>query len=171
MKRGREFICTIVICAVFVLLKQDSVFSRESSNLQNWIIYEYNETNGLPTGEANTVLQTQDGYVWVGSYGGLIRYDGTNFRNYSKEGAILSSSIRALFEDSKGRLWIVTNDRGVYLYENNRFTHYEYENAQKCLSVHCFTEDSKGNIYVNGMKYKIGIIADNVKTRNDERDI
>lgn len=148
MKRGRAFICTIVICVVFVLLKQDFVFSKGNSNLQNWIIYEYNETNGLPTGEANTVLQTRDGYVWVGSYGGLIRYDGTNFRNYSKEGAILSSSIRALFEDSKGRLWIGTNDRGVYLYENNGFTHFEYENAQECLSVRCFTENSKGDIYV-----------------------
>ena len=66
----------------------------------------FNERNGLPTGEANDVLQTSDGYVWVGSYGGLIRFDGTEFRNFSSEGILPSSSVRMLFEDSLGRLWI-----------------------------------------------------------------
>ena len=78
----------------------------------------FNERNGLPTGEANDVLQTSDGYVWVGSYGGLIRFDGTEFRNFSSEGILPSSSVRMLFEDSLGRLWIGTNDAGVFVYEN-----------------------------------------------------
>ena len=81
----------------------------------------YNERNGLPTGEANAILQTSDGYIWIGSYGGLIRYDGTEFRNYSVERKIESSSIRALFEDSKGRLWIGTNDAGVVVMEDDIF--------------------------------------------------
>ena len=94
------------------------------------------------------MLQTKDGYVWIGSYGGLIRYDGTTFRNYSTEDAIPSSSIRALYEDSRGRLWVGTNDRGVYLYENQEFIHCEYENEQDFLSVRSFAEDSAGNLYV-----------------------
>ena len=82
----------------------------------------FNEQNGLPTGEANTVVQTDDGYIWIGSYGGLIRYDGSNFLNFSTDGSISSSSIRSLFVDSKGRLWIGTNDAGVYLYADGEFT-------------------------------------------------
>ena len=44
------------------------------------------------------------GYLWVGSYGGLLRFDGSKFHNFSTEGAIATPSIRCLFEDSAGRL-------------------------------------------------------------------
>ena len=140
MKRATSIICTIVFFLTLIFVDSNCVYAEEDSSLQNWIVYEYNETNGLPTGEANTVLQTKDGYVWIGSYGGLIRYDGTTFRNYSTEDAIPSSSIRALYEDSRGRLWVGTNDRGVYLYENQEFIHCEYENEQDFLSVRSFAE-------------------------------
>ncbi len=124
------------------------VSAKVPSGLNDWVVYEYNESNGLPTGEANTVLQTSDGYVWIGSYGGLIRYDGTTFWNYSKEEMLPSSSIRSLFEDSQGRLWVGTNDKGVYLYEDHGFKPYSYENEQDFLSVRSFAEDSDGTIYV-----------------------
>lgn len=64
----------------------------------------FDQTNDLPTDEANAVLQTRDGYLWVGSYGGLLRFDGSEFHNFSTEGAIATPSIRCLFEDSAGRL-------------------------------------------------------------------
>ena len=64
----------------------------------------FDQTNGLPTDEANAVLQTRDGYPWVGSYGGLLRFDGSEFHNFITEGAIATPSIRCLFEDSAGRL-------------------------------------------------------------------
>ena len=110
MKTKRYYSIILILISIFILIKPVSVYADDTASMQDWIIYEYNETNGLPTGEANAVLQTRDGYMWIGSYGGLIRYDGTTFRNYSEEGSILSSSIRSLFEDSQGRLWIGTND-------------------------------------------------------------
>ena len=64
----------------------------------------FDQTHGLPTDEANAVLQTRDGYLWVGSYGGLLRFDGSEFHNFSTKGAIATPSIRCLFEDSAGRL-------------------------------------------------------------------
>ena len=91
--------------------------TEKTDEFGDYVATVYNEQNGLPTGEANVVIQTSDGYIWIGSYGGLIRYDGTNFVNYSiEENGITSSSIRALFEDSKGRLFIGTNDAGVFVY-------------------------------------------------------
>ena len=113
-----------------------------------YVVTVYNEQSGLPTGEANTILQTSDGYIWIGSYGGLIRYDGTNFRNYSVEGAITSGSIRSLYEDSAGRLWIGTNDAGVVLLENGVFTEIESPADNSFLCIRDFTEDENGRIYV-----------------------
>ena len=146
-KMTKSISALLILCILFAAVVQP-ISAYEDSPLQNWIVREYNQSNGLPTGEANTVIQTSDGYVWIGSYGGLIRYDGTTFRNYSEEGSIASSSIRALFEDSKGRLWIGTNDMGVYLCENDGFTLLTNENANAYLSVRSFAEDSDGTVYV-----------------------
>jgi len=117
-------------------------------NQQSYVVTVYNEKNGLPTGEANTVLQTSDGYIWIGSYGGLIRYDGTDFRNYSVEGAISTSSIRSLFEDSQGRLWIGTNDAGVFVMEEDQFIQIEMPSDRSFLCIRDFAEGSEGQIYV-----------------------
>ncbi len=35
----------------------------------------YDNTNGLPTSEANDIVQTIEGFIWIGSYAGLVRYD------------------------------------------------------------------------------------------------
>lgn len=108
----------------------------------------FNERNGLPTGEANDVLQTSDGYIWVGSYGGLIRYDGSEFRNFSSEGLLPSSSVRMLFEDSAGRLWIGTNDAGVFFLEKGRITRPQGQPEDSFLCVRGFAEDDRGVVYI-----------------------
>ena len=57
----------------------------------------YDATNGLPTSDANYVLGASDGYVWIGSYGGIIRYDGSRFERMDTSGGLTSG--RGLFED------------------------------------------------------------------------
>lgn len=121
----------------------------------------FNEQNGLPTGEANTVVQTDDGYIWIGSYGGLIRYDGSNFINFSTDGSISSSSIRSLFVDSKGRLWIGTNDAGVYLYADGEFTLIQSPGDYSFLCIRDFAEAEDGRIYAASTS-GMGEVADGV---------
>ena len=134
---------TVVLCAQSLIVK-----AEDSSSYGDYVVTVYNEQNGLPTGEANVVIQTSDGYVWIGSYGGLIRYDGTDFKNYSEEKeGIASSSVRTLFEDSKGRLWIGTNDAGVYTYEHGVFTKINNPDDHTFLCIRDFAEDSDGIIY------------------------
>lgn len=144
------------------------VYAAESTALQDWIIYKYDNTNGLPTGEANTAIQTSNGYVWIGSYGGLIRYDGTSFHNYSEGGVFPSSGIRTLFEDSKGRLWIGTNDMGVYYFENNEFVGVKCSDNTKFLSIRSFAEDNEGRIYVGATSGLAIVCEDNTLQYVDE---
>ena len=42
----------------------------------------YDNDNGLPTSEANAIAETEEGFIWIGGYSGLIRYDGQNFERY-----------------------------------------------------------------------------------------
>ena len=59
----------------------------------------YDATSGLPTSDANFILGSKDGYVWICGYSGVIRYDGTTFERLPTNTGLTSG--RALFEDSK----------------------------------------------------------------------
>ncbi len=146
-KRSVLSFLMVLLAAALAAVYCLDINSRAADIAQPYVVTLYNEQNGLPTGEANTVLQTSDGYMWIGSYGGLIRYDGTEFRNYSVENAITSSSVRALFEDSSGRLWIGTNDCGVVVMENDVFTEILSPEDHTFLCVRGFAEDADGRIY------------------------
>ena len=71
----------------------------------------YDNSTGLPTSEANAIAETSDGFIWIGSYGGFIRYDGNSFELYRATAGI--ASVVGLFVDSQDRLWIGTNDNGA----------------------------------------------------------
>lgn len=145
LKKILSFAAALVV-AVSAVLVPASAKAPEYRN--RYVTTVYNEQNGLPTGEANAVLQTNDGYIWIGSYGGLIRYDGTTFKNYSTTGELESSSVRALFEDSKGRLWIGTNDAGVFVFENDSFRKIPCSLGNTFLCIRDFAEGPDGKIYV-----------------------
>lgn len=149
MMRPMRVLCLCFLC-LFSYGISCSRACAEESGADQWIKTVYNENNGLDTGEANAVLQTSDGYIWIGSYGGLLRYNGGDFENFSiGENAVGSSSIRALYEDESGRLFIGTNDVGVYLYENGSFTRVPCADGDTDFySVRSFTADLDGNVYV-----------------------
>lgn len=144
-RRFNVFISLIIIC--FIIISYGSFNVLATDDEAPLVKTVFNERNGLPTGEANDILQTSDGYIWIGSYGGLIRYDGTEFRNYSAEGILPSSSVRSIFEDSKQRLWIGTNDAGVFIMENGEVVKPEGQPADTFLCVRAFAEAPDGTIY------------------------
>ncbi len=106
----------------------------------------YNNRNGLPTSEANAIAQTAEGFIWIGSYSGLIRYDGNTFERMDSTTGI--ASVVSLFVDSKNRLWVGTNDAGVAVIDKGKTKMFRIEDGLKSLSVRSITEDSNGNIYV-----------------------
>ena len=104
----------------------------------------YDNSNGLPTSEANAIAQTEDGFIWIGSYSGLIRYDGNEFYRYSSSTGI--ASVMSLYVDSRQRLWIGTNDSGIALLEDESFTFYDKDDGLHSASVRSISEDGEGNI-------------------------
>ncbi|MEG1492394.1 MAG: two-component regulator propeller domain-containing protein [Oscillospiraceae bacterium] len=140
---------TLLIMMLIACAMVTTAFAVQSGALTNRIQILYNDSTGLPTSEANTVLQTQDGYIWIGSYGGLIRYDGNEYLNFGiQEGTLFDTGVRTLFEDSKGNLWVGTNNNGVYHYENDDFTLCNRPKKTQFSSIRCFVESPKGIVFV-----------------------
>ena len=88
--------------------------------------------NGLSQSEVTAIIQDRQGFLWIGTRGGLNRFDGTNFKIFQNEignaNSLINNSIESLFEDSKGRIWIGTKSNGVSCYdpEYDQFEHFQY---------------------------------------------
>lgn len=120
----------------------------------------YDNSNGLPTSEANAIAETADGFIWIGSYSGLIRYDGNTFDRIDSTTGI--ASVVSLFVDSKERLWVGTNDSGAAVYEKGEFRMYGKEDGLQSLSIRSITEDPEGNIYL-ATTHGIAVIDKNME--------
>ncbi len=106
----------------------------------------YDATNGLLTSDANWILSASDGYIWIGSYSGIIRYDGRDFERLDATDGLTSG--RVIFEDSKKRIWVGTNDNGFTVIDGNEKRNYNEADGLQSSSIRAFAEDREGNVYV-----------------------
>ena len=81
-----------------------------------WFARGWRTDEGLPDNDVTGVAQSADGFLWVSTLGGLVRFDGTRFEEFSPENidGILSRGIRTLLLDRGGRMWL-SLDRGVLI--------------------------------------------------------
>ena len=79
---------------------------------------------GLPQNSVISITQTRDGYLWLATYNGLVRFDGVRFTVFDKGNTrtFSTSRISDLGEDATGALWIGTTEGGVLRYQNGVFT-------------------------------------------------
>ena len=89
----------------------------EKTEFNDYVQTIYSSTNGLPCGEANDIAQTNDGILWIGTYAGLYRYNGREFRWMDYESV---RNVNSLYVDEEGRLWIGTNDNGLSIAINEQ---------------------------------------------------
>jgi signal transduction histidine kinase/ligand-binding sensor domain-containing protein len=77
-------------------------------SLSPYVIRTWQTDDGLPQNAITSVVQSKDGYLWVGTYGGLARFDGVRFQvfNSANTPALRSGRVTSLFEDLAGTLWI-----------------------------------------------------------------
>src|SRR6201988_171319 len=105
--------------------------------------------NGLPQNTVQAIIQTRDGYLWVGTQEGLARFDGLNFTLFDKENtpAFKSNDIRFLHEDQQGRLWVSTS-YGLVCRHNGQFTSFTVNEGLPDNSIGPIVEDTNGNVWI-----------------------
>jgi len=89
----------------------------------------WNMEDGLPGNSVYAILQTQDGYLWLGTQDGLVRFDGLNFKLFTMKNTpqLKDNIIRALYEDRNGTLWIGTDYGGLTHCKEGEFFTYSIE--------------------------------------------
>ena len=105
----------------------------------------FHSGNGLMSDEANAIVQSHDGYLWIGSYAGLMRYNGQAFQQMRDENNQAIVRVSCLFEDSRQRLWIGTADENLYCSENGLIRKKDDISATTQKAI---VEDRDGTIYI-----------------------
>ncbi|MBR6913256.1 MAG: hypothetical protein IKN34_05565 [Treponema sp.] len=141
MKKKILFILIILIASV--LCAEESYF--DSYVYQNW-----NSFGGIRGATATDIVQSKDGYINVGTYEGLVRFDGIRFTTIKRQrdNELKFASVRAMYEDSHGGLWIGSNDEGVQCISAEGNKWYSMENGLPNNSIRAIMEDKKGNIWI-----------------------
>ena len=107
----------------------------------------YNNENGLPGGKANDIAQTTDGVLWIGTYGGLYRYNGAQFTLMDNFESVKNAN--CLYTDEAGRLWIGTNDSGLSICINDNIANVlDESDGLGADSVRCITQGADGRYYI-----------------------
>jgi signal transduction histidine kinase/ligand-binding sensor domain-containing protein len=99
-------LAALLICAIRPAAALEPNTSLANYGRQAWAM-----ENGLPQNTVQALAQTKDGFVWLGTEAGLVRFDGVEFQTYDRSSnpALPGSDIRCLLAGADGALWIGTN--------------------------------------------------------------
>ena len=136
----------VILLALLLFLSPAALGAEAGGEHVNYIKDVFNETKGLPTSEANTILQTNNGYIWIGSYGGLIRYDGSTMVDFSNN--LENTAVRSLYEGRDGAMYVGTNGACAYRMKGDTFTHLQTDDGRSFLTVRGFAEGRDGTVYL-----------------------
>ena len=99
----------------------------------------YTSENGLPNSQVSHIYQDKNGYIWMCSEGGLIRFDGMRFETFrhdrERENSISSSSVNNMVQDSRGNTWVATaNGLNLFDMEHSEFRRFELHDERNSVA-------------------------------------
>jgi ligand-binding sensor domain-containing protein len=133
-----------VVYILLMFVTPLAVFSQEYGYTQ------YNSRDGLAGGTVYCMVQDRDGFLWLGTESGLSRFDGSHFKNFTREDGLPDNEIIQLFADSKGRVWIAPFKKSVCYYYKGKIHSPDNDPVLKKVPVKDyiirFAEDEAGNV-------------------------
>ena len=117
--------------------------------ITQYSLHTWQTEDGLPQNTVQAITQTPDGYLWLGTQEGLVRFDGVRFTVFDKSNTkeLLHNNVRALISAKDGSLWIGTLG-GLTRFKDGRFTLYTTKEGLSNNQVATIYEDSKNTLWI-----------------------
>jgi len=145
--RSNLLACLLLVCpSVFAL---DPSLDINQYSHRAWTVRE-----GFFKGEVDSIAQTPDGYIWLGTTFGLVRFDGVKSDNWQppQDQHLPSNHVISLLAARDGTLWIGTAN-GLASFKNGKLTVYAETIAHFIFAI---VEDRAGTIWVSAISTKLG---------------
>ena len=138
-----------VVALCFVL---DSAYAIDPNRaISQYVREHWGIAEGFPRAPVYAITQTSDGYLWIGTEAGLVRFDGRNFRTVKDtSGKVSISSVRGLAPDRDGSLWIRLGDRGLVRYHDGIFEN-PTPDRESSRGVYVLDRNARGEILLAQM--------------------
>ncbi len=130
-----------------------SVFAGEyfanCESKPNFIVDVLQTEDGLPQNSVISMMQSRNGYLWVGTLNGLARFDGLRFTVFDENNAagLSDSRIVSLFEDKSSNIWISTEAAGVFLARPDKLIKIDIGGSNRFSRVVSICEDDDGAVW------------------------
>ncbi|HEY3457286.1 MAG TPA: two-component regulator propeller domain-containing protein [Bryobacteraceae bacterium] len=141
-------------CLAFTALLAAALSARASLDpskaLTQYVHRIWQTDSGLPQSSVLAIAQTPDGYLWLGTEGGLARFDGVHFTLFDQHAipGLRSNEIRALLVDRAGNLWIGTHGGGLVCLSQGKFRVFDVHAGLSSDSILALYEDSRGVLWI-----------------------
>jgi signal transduction histidine kinase/ligand-binding sensor domain-containing protein len=118
-------------------------------NFDRVVKQSWKTEHGLPQSSVTSIVQSRDGYVWVGTFGGVARFDGVRFTVFDAANTpgILNNRVMALFEDRDGVLWVGT-EGGLSRRERGHWSTLTTADGLPSANISSVTQDADGVVWV-----------------------
>jgi len=158
MKGQRHFNSTTQLLAVIILIQLSwcSIWPLDpDKNINQYLVDQWDMADGLPSNEIRSITQTPDGYLWLATPKGLVRFDGMRFltipfADKEKIDPLKTIIPDTLFVDRDGLLWI--GSTGVltsYNYKTVRFRTFTSDDGLTGDRIRRIKSDMKGNLWIS----------------------
>lgn len=125
-----------------------------ATSLDRLIVNQWSVRDGLVTNKINDIIQSMDGYLWITTYDGIIRFDGHKFDKYNKNNveAIEVDTYYEMLQRSDSVLLFLSRGKGLVQYKNGQFQKYEHNDIIPG-SVRTIFVDSKDRLWIGSFDY------------------
>ena len=156
----RAFVFLSISCALATAAPSSALpVERARYGIDFW-----READGFPQSRVRSILQTHDGYIWLGTDHGVVRFNGTSFTPFTVEtGALKDNEVWALLEDADYALWIGTYGGGLTRLKDGVSHTFTTADGLPDDVITRLVKDSSGNLWIstpNGIsRYSHGVFA------------
>jgi ligand-binding sensor domain-containing protein/AraC-like DNA-binding protein len=161
-KGGLYFFVITFFC--FFFLQTFHLFPLDpDQDISDYALVKWTTRDGLPSNMILAVTQCQQGYIWMASYEGLIRFDGVKFTIFNKINTpeFKSDIILTILESKNGDLWIGTSD-GLLKLSNGKFSLYTTGDGLPDTLIRALCEDKNGDLWIGTARGGVTRLKDGI---------
>jgi ligand-binding sensor domain-containing protein/signal transduction histidine kinase len=147
---------------VCLILGTGQAFGGSVSPLPDYHVRVWRVQDGLPQSTVTCIAQSPDGYLWLGTQNGLVRFDGVAFKVFDQNNspAIKNNRIVQLFVDHQGALWVGAEHGNLFRLLNGTFTSFDMPgNGTTFNYARAICDDAQGQVWVLSCEWRLMCVA------------
>jgi signal transduction histidine kinase/ligand-binding sensor domain-containing protein len=144
----RRFILVVLLASIPSMLAAPAYALDPSKTLTQYVHRIWQVQQGLPQAWIYAIVQTRDGFLWLGTQTGLVKFDGVRFTTIDDFDGVANLWVTHLMEDDRGALWIGSARAGLIRLDGTNVTRYAQSDGLPAGAIQCLFGDRAGTVWV-----------------------